>query len=316
MVSESHFRVLSHLIEEDVSEVSISTLADQLEWSPGHTSRVVGDLESFGYVSTERSGREKLVSLTDTEPIGQLEGILAEYSHMDLPGLLAGAGLQVLYYLDEGRTGPELAERTGVSKATVYRRLNDLQRVGVVGKSKSQYRLNEPFTALAPIARGLIHQQHRREAEQHTAGLNFLWESHDEYLFACDSDFSADGFLATGPARFGDFGIPLLTRDRRHYFRTEHLEEITPAELVCHTLLIDDSSRYRTYCLLLIRKQNIERTQLRERVEHYRPEAEPELRAIVDELFEYLETEGDIAHEKLPQWNEFAQTASEYEVTL
>lgn len=316
MVSESHFRVLSHLIEEDVSEVSISTLADQLEWSPGHTSRVVSDLESYGYVHTERTGREKLVTLSDIGPVAQLEGILTEYSHMDLPGLIAGSGLQLLYYLDEERTAPELAERSGVSQATVYRRLEEFQRVGVVGKSKSQYRLNDPFTALASIARGLFHQTHRREAEEHTSGLKFHWESHDEYLLACDTDINAVGFYETGPARFGDFDIPLLTRDRRHYFRTDNLAEITPAELVCHTLLIDDSSRYRTYCLLLIEGQDIDRPELHKRAAHYLPEANLDLRAIVDDLFEYLETEGETATEKLPQWNEFKQTASEYEVTL
>lgn len=316
MVSESHFRVLSHFIVEDVSIVSISTLADQLEWSQGHTSRVVGELESYGYVHTKETGREKLVSLSDIEPVEQLESLLTEYSHMDLPGLIAGSGLPILYYLDERRTAAELAERSGVSRATVYRRLEEFQRVGVVGKSKSQYRLNDPFTALASIARGLAHHTHRQEAEKHTSGLNFYWESHDEYLFACDTEITADGFYETGPARFGDFGIPLLTRDRRHYFRTERFAEITPAELVCHTLLIDDSSRYRTYCMLLIQKQSIDRAQLRKCAEQYLPEPAIDLEAIIDELFQYLETGGETAHEKLPEWNDFKQTASEYEVTL
>ncbi|MFD1635270.1 helix-turn-helix domain-containing protein (plasmid) [Haloplanus ruber] len=316
MIEKSHFRVVSHLIEEGESEVSISTLADQLEWSPGHVSRIVSELEAYGYVQTKQSGRQKLVSLTDIEAIEQLEGLLTEYSHMDLSGLIAGSGLQILYYLDQGRTATELAERSGVSQATVYRHLDDLQRVGVVGKSKSRYRLNDPFTVLASIARGLFHQKHRREAEKYATSLNFIWETHDEYLFACDSDVSADAFHLTGPALFGEFGVPLLTRDRWHYFRTDRLSEITPAELVCHTLLIDDGSRYRTYCLLLIQKQGTDRTVLQDRAEHYVSESTLDLHAIIDELIEFLESEGTVTAEQLPEWEDFKQTAREYEVTL
>ena len=316
MVEKSHFRLLSHLVVKGGSEVGISTLADQLGWSAGHTSRIVSELEAYGYVQTKQSGRQKLVSPTDIEPIEQLEGLLTEYSHMDLPDLIAGAGLLVLYYLDQGRTATELAELSGVSQATIYRRLDDFQRVGVVGKSKSQYRLNDPFAVLAPIARGLFHQKHRREAERHASGLNFLWETHDEFLFACDSDVTADGFYLTGPALFEAFDVPLLTRDRRHYFRTDRLSEITPAELVCHTLLIDNGPRYRMYCLLLMQQQNIERTVLRKRAEHYLPEASNDLRAIVDELIEYLETDGTTTTEQLPKWEDFKQTARDYEITV
>ncbi|GAB7020878.1 helix-turn-helix domain-containing protein [Halostagnicola bangensis] len=316
MVAKSQLRLLSHLIEGVESEMGLSTLADQLDWSAGHTSRVVSELEAYGYVQTKQNGRQKLVSPTDIEPIEQLEGLLTEYSHMDLPDLIAGAGLLVLYYLDQGRTATELAERSGVSQATVYRRLDDFQRVGVVGKSKSQYRLNDPFAVLAPIARGLLHQKHRREAQRHASGLNFLWETHDEFLFACDSDVTADGFYLTGPALFEVFDIPLLTRDRRHYVRTDRLSKITPAELVCHTLLIDDGPRYRTYCLLLMQQQDIERTTLRERAEHYLPEATIDLRAIVDELIEYVETDGATTTEQLPKWEDFKQTARDYEITV
>ncbi len=316
MVEKSHFRLLSYLITEGESRVSISTLGEQLDWSSGHTSRIVSELEAYGYVQTKQSGRQRLVSPTDIKPIEQLEGLLTEHSHMNLPDLIAGTGLLVLYYLDHGRTATKLAELSGVSQATIYRRLDDFQRVGVVGKSKSQYRLNDPFAVLAPIARGLLHQKHRHEAKGHASGLNFLWETHDEYLFACDSDVTAEGFYLTGPALFEAFDIPLLTRDRRHYFRTDRLSEITPAELVCHTLLIDDGPRYRTYCLLLIQQQNIEQTALRERAEHYLPEAPIDLSAIVDELIEYLETEGTTTTAQLPKWEDFKQTAREYEITV
>lgn len=316
MMSKSHFQVLSHLIDGGDPELSVSTLADQLDWSTSHTSRIITELETYGCVQTDQIGREKLVSLTDIEPIDQLEGLLTEHRHMDLPALMAGSGLEILYYLDRGRTATELAERSGVSRATIYRRLEDLQLVGVIGKSKSRYRLNEPFTVLVSIARGLFHQKHRREAGEQAAGLNFLWETHNEYLFACDGDINAEGFHLTGPALFGEFGVPLLTRDRRHYFRTDRVTDIDPVELVCHTLLIDDGSRYRTYCLLLIQKQDLDRTALRERAENYNPEAAIDLSGIVDDLIEYLETSGETTAEQLPEWEEFKQTAREYEVTL
>jgi DNA-binding MarR family transcriptional regulator len=296
--------------------VGVSTLANKLEWSSGYTSRIVSDLEKDGYVQTKKSGRQKLVSLVDIEAINQLEALFSEYTHMDLPALLAGSGLQVLYYLNERRTATELAEMTDISRTTVYRRLNELQRVGVVGKSKSRYSLNDPFPVLASIARGLLHQKHRREAKRNASGLNFIWERHNEYLFACDNDISADEFLLTGPARFADFDVPLLVRDRRHYFRTDRLKEITPAELICHMLLIDDGSRYRTYCLLLIAKHDIERTALNEYAEYYASEASIDLCTLVDALIEYLKTSGEKKIEQLPQWEEFKQTASEYEINV
>lgn len=316
MIKETHFHLLSYLIEEGESEMGISTLAERLDWSSSHTSRIVSELEEYGYVQTKQRGRQKLVSLADIEPIEQLEGLITEYSHMNLPDLIAGTGLQVLYYLDKGRTATELAEISGVSRATVYRRLDKLQKVGIVGKSKSQYCLNEPFTPLATIARGLIHHKHRRESEQHTSRIKFLWETHDEYLFACDDEVIDEGFYLTGPSLFAEFEVPLLTRDRRHYLRTDRLSEITPVELVCHTLLIDHGSRYRTYCLLLIQRHNIERTPLKECAEHYSPETTVDLRSIVTDLVEYLESEGAVTTEQLPQWEEFKRTARDYEISV
>lgn len=316
MISKSQFRLLSHLIEMADSDAPMSTLADSLDWSSGHTSRVVSELEAYGCVQTETRGRRKVVSLTDIKPIEELEELITEYSHVDLPELIAGSGLRILYYLDQSRTATEIAERSDTSRATVYRRLDDLQQVGIIGKSTSQYQLNTPFTTLSSIARGLYHHKHRREARQYTGGISIQWETHDEYLFTCDSDIDAEGFYLTGPALFDEFDIPLLTRERRHYIRSDRLSEVTPAELVCHTLLIDDGPRYRTYCLLLIQKHEIKESTLRRRADHYQHEAEFELYAIVDELIKYLDTEGETTADQLPEWEEFKRTAADYEINL
>jgi DNA-binding MarR family transcriptional regulator len=316
MLSESQFSLLSFLVDSPERELELGILADRLGWSSGYTSRVVAALEEQGCVHTRTEGRQKLVSLADIEPVEQLEALMAEYDHVDFPGLVSGSGLRILYYLDHGRTATELAEASGLSRATVYRRLDELQAVGIVGKSKSRYRLNDSFANLASIARGLAHHNHRREARQHAEGVAILWETHDEYLFACDNEIRTEPFHSTGPSLFAEFDIPLLTRDRYHYFRSERRSSVLPADLVCQTLLIDDGPRYRTYCMLLIQARTIDSAELTARAEHYESEADIDLLEVIDSLVAYLETEGDSGGELLPDWAAFKSTAADYEIDV
>ena len=316
MLNKSQLQFLSHIIRSSEREMPINTLADRLNWSAGHTSRVVSELETRGCVRTRKVGRQKFVALTDIEPVEQLETLVSEYSHVDFPELIAGSALQMLYYLNRHRTATELAEVSGISRATVYRRLDDLQAVGIIGKSASHYQLNDPFSTLPSIARGLVHHKHRREAERCAGGVSIVWEIHDEYLFACKGDIDSDEFYLTGPSLFAEFDIPLITRSRRHYFRRAQIGAVSPAELVCHTLLINDDPRYRIYCLLLIKKEEIGRETLKESAEHYEPEANIDLLEIVDELVEYLEVEGAVTSDRLPSWKDFKSTAADYEISV
>ena len=316
MISKSQLQLLSYIINYSDQGMSISTLAGRLGWSVGHTSRAVSELETRGCVRTRDAGHQKLVTLTDIEPVEQLETLVSEYSHVDFPNLIAGSGLQLLYYLDRHRTATELAEVSDVSRATVYRRLDDLQAVGIIGKSTSHYQLNDPFSTLPSIARGLVHHKHRREAERYADGVSIVWETHNEYLFACKGDIDSDEFHLTGPSLFAEFDIPLITRSRRHYFRRPRITTVSPAELVCHTLLIDDDPRYRIYCLLLIKQEEIGRGTLKERAQHYDPEADIDLLAVVDELIEYLEVEGAVTSDRLPSWEDFKSTAADYEISV
>lgn len=316
MIGKSQLSLLSALVDSPEREVSVGVLADRLDWSDGHTSRVVSQLDAQGYLRVKDTGTHTLVSLSDIEPIEQLQTLLTEYAHVDFPELIAGSGLRLLYYLNHRRTASELAELSGVSRATVYRRLGELQTVGIVGKDHSHFQLNEAFSTLSSVARGLAHHEHRREAERYVGKVNILWETHDEYLFACDGTVADEHFHLTGPSLFEEFDIPLLTRSRQHYLRSDRLEKVTPAELVCHSLLIDDSSRYRTYCLLVIQGEGIERESLSEVAEYYQQEADIDLLTLVNQLSEYLQNEGAVENHALPAWSEFTSTAADYEIDI
>lgn len=316
MLSSSEIELLSNIANMSDSGVPVFEISDALSWSEGHTSRVVSGLEDRDFLRTEREGGKRLVLPNDIPPVEQLGDLAQEYAHVDFPGLISGSALSILYYLDESRTARELAELCGVSRNTVYRRLNSLQNVGIVKKDHSKYQLTEAFRSLSKLSRSIAHHEHRQEALDFTNGVSIVWETHDEYLFSCEAPISGDQFLRTGPSEYEQFGIPLFTRERLHYIRPKRLSELTPADLVCHTLLIDDSTRYRSYCLLLIEAQQVDQSTLNDRAGQYDPEAEIDLTARVKELIAYLESDGSITNDTLPRWEDFKSAAADYDISV
>lgn len=316
MLTKSELRLLSEISNNLLQTLTVKGIADTLDWSESYASRVVSDLHDRGYVQTDRSEGEKWVSLANIQPVQQLGALNSEFSHVDFPELIAGSALQILYYLDQPRTASELAERSSVSRGTVYRRLETLQRVGIARKDHSKYELTDSFSSLSDFARAVAHHEHQQEALEYTSTVTILWETHDEYLISCKSTIQDDRFHQTGPTVFEEFGIPLFTREQLHYFRSEQLDQLTPADLVCHMLLIDDSTRYRTYCLLLIASHNVDSTTLGDRAQYYNRAAEFDLSMQIEELQAYLTSQGTETTERLPAWEEFKETAANYDISV
>lgn len=316
MLSKSELRLLSEVNDISLRDAPLNELSDRIGWSISHTSRVVSQLEGREFVQTEREDGQKIVRLANAQPVEQFSNLVSEFSHVDFPDHISGSALRILYYLNTGRTATELAELSGISRATVYRRLESLQHVGIVGKDRSRYALTDAFSPLAEFARSVAHHDHRQEARQSATDVYIIWEALDEYLFGCQSDLTDDRFHQTGPAVFETYGIPLLTREQTHYFRSERRSGVTPADLVCHTLLIEDSTRYRSYCLLLIASQNIPESALEERATHYNLEAELGLHEVIEELFAYLETKGDVSSDVLPTWKDFKEMTADYNISI
>lgn len=316
MLSESEFTVLSHLSTRADESLVQRELADELDWDPGHTSRVVTRLAESGLIIREQQQGQYRLALSNAEPTQRFADITREFPHVDFPDLLAGSTIQLLYYLDSERTAAELTEWTDVSRATVYRRLKQLRNVGVVTKRDARFTLTSQFKKLAMFVRSLVHHMHRQEASDHAAGVRLIWTDVDEYLFSCRTDPTASLFHQTGPDVLDQYGIELLTREEQYYFRSEERTELTPDDLVCHLLLIDDGARYRSYCLLLIAACEIDTDALTRTAKRYEREAEFDLREIVQELCAYLGSDGGISGEKLPEWNTFKSTAADYNISV
>lgn len=288
----------------------VADVAARLDRDESQVSRAVTALAEAGLVRTDRDGRHKRIVPSDARAVEVYRDLVREYPHVPFAEVLTGTTLEVLYHFDRPSSVAELAERSGNYRNTVNRILRRLRDRGLVANEDGVYRFTGDFDRLSEFARALVHHEHRRRLESVTPDGAILWETDDEFLAKTDSEIDAEAFVETGLPRFADYGLQFLVTSHRYYVYSADLEELSPAYLCCHTLLIEDDTRHRSYCLLLLSAVDVEADDLRERAEKYGLEAE------VDAMRRYLETGGDAEDETLPPWPEFRGLAAEYEVSV
>ncbi len=289
---------------------TISELATKLDYSESYLSRAVTDLVEKGLLYTERDGCRKRVVPSNARAVEIYQDLVRQHSHIDFSELLTGKTLEVLYNLDHPRTVTDLAARTDNYRNTVNRVLKRLRNRGLVGTTDSQYQFNGDFDLLHEFARELAHRLHRRRLEAAAPNGAILWEDHGEFLAQTQTEVAAEDFHETGLARFAAFDLQFLLTSHRYYIYSEYLSSLSPAELCCHTLLIDNDTRHRSYCLLLLTHTDVGESDLRERAMKYGLEDE------IDALLRYLDTHGEIDDDRLPEWDEFQELAANYEVEI
>jgi hypothetical protein len=126
--------------------------------------------------------------------------------------------------------------------------------------------------------------------------VTILWEEYDEFLAQAETEIDAEGFHETGLPRFVAFDLQFLLTSHRYYFYADEPDAVPPAELSCHTFLIDDGSRHRSYCLLLLGHVDVDEADLRAQAATYGLEDE------IDALRRYRVTHGEVDGDRLPEY--------------
>lgn len=290
--------------------MAVSELAERLDRSRSRASEVVSALEEKGLVRKERAGKSKRVAPTESKVIELYHDLTQRFAHVDLPALLSGPTITLLYYFDEPVTVADLADRTDNYRNTVHRRVKRLLDRGILSKDDSRYALTDEFQCLHRFAREYVHHAHRQRAAAAMEAFTILWEDHESFLLRTDKAVTDESFIPTGPERFEEYGLPLLATETRYYFYPAGEIELIPEELICHMLVIDAGTRFQSYCLLLLGHAEIDEDRLRERAEDYG------VSATVEELLSYLESGGERTTPTLPSWEEFRELADDYEVSV
>ncbi|MFP8953119.1 helix-turn-helix domain-containing protein [Natrialbaceae archaeon A-arb3/5] len=306
MYTEAELRALEAL----QGESTVSGLAEELDRSRSYVSELVDRMESKGLVHTSREGKQKQINRSDARAIELYDSFVQQYTHIPFPESLGGATLRILYYLQSPATATQLAEQVDVHRSTVHRSLSPLENRGMIYKSDGKYTLNDEFEELSTVAREFAHLWHRHRVEDHAESFTLLWESLDEFLVQTRAEIEEDAFHLTGPELFQTYDLPLMARQRRYYLYSESVDEVSPAELCCHMLVIDDGTRSQSYCLLLISETAIDRDELLQAAQKYGVDER------VLNLLEYLDTEGETRSGRLPRWKEFRELADEYGVAV
>jgi len=308
MIGERELRVISDLGSPKYRQ----ELAEDLDYREDTVSRALSKLEELDLIRKERTGKGTLVEASDARCVETFQALAGSHPHVDFPDLLTTSMLNVLYYLsnDEPWTATELAERTGHSRATIYRNLRTLTNRAMAMKDRSQYRLNETFDGLHDFAYELRHHIHRIRIKRDVGSGTLVWESHREFLVRTESEIECSEYQRTGLDAFAEYGLQFFTTSEHYYFYSEDRDSLAPEDLVCHLLLIENDSRHRKYVLLLVVKTGLSLADLEDAAKYY------DIEDVIIPLLEFLCTEGEVSSGNTPRWEEFENLASEYEVEL
>lgn len=308
MITERELHVLSVLD----SPKGRQELADELNYREDTVSEALTDLARYDLIHKERVGNRVIAKPSDARCVEVFQSLTKSNPHVDFPGVFTPSMLNILYYLssDDAWTATELAEQTGHARATIYRGLKTLTNRAMVIKRHSQYRLTEEFNDLHIFAHELQHHIHRVRIKQDIGSGTLVWESHEEFLVRTDTAVEHPEYHRTGLDAFAEYGLQFFTTSEQYYFYSAERESLTPEDLFCHLLLIENDSRHRKYALLLAVKTELSPERLKTVADEYG------ITEIVNPLVEFLKTEGGESSKDTPQWEEFEALADEYEVEL
>jgi DNA-binding MarR family transcriptional regulator len=283
-----------------------SEIASALGTSRVQLSRVIPDLVEKGFLSTEKLGLSKNISLSETKHAGLWRKLTIEFGHMPLHELLSGGSLEVLSAIGSRHltNRRQIAENSLVSESTAAQVLENLRRRGIVQK-EGAYRISPRFQILAEFTAEFRRYMNQRIALGFAPDAVIVWERNEEFIVESSKSEQKDGFLLTGISALAEFGVPLLA-PKSYFFYSPFTRKLRLEDTIVHSLLIPNGSLLPT---LLVWKRN----EARLNIQYLRQAAEKyDATASITEIVHYFESQGSQRSERFPPWSEFLARAREY----
>ena len=249
-------------------EATPDELATDTGYSQVHVYEVLDELVTAGLLAEIRGpNNQRQVHVTDHPVIEAYRTLRSEAGHVDWDELLSPATLRVCWYLDEPRTVAEIAARLGITRQGVHNTLSPLKHRAMLAPAGPEYALREELSSLLEFARAVVKHEHRSRVRAVAPSATVEWCDPKRSLVrvqtAEDTEAlrSSTDWQPTGLARFREYGLQFFLAGEPAFWYAPD-EELTPAEIICHTLLLDSGSRRVSYSMLLIEKLDIDQETL------------------------------------------------------
>lgn len=249
-------------------EVTAEELVAQTGYSQDHIYEILDDLLADGLLTESRGLKNRrLVRLTD-HPVGEAyRNLRSKLGHVDWPEILSPATLRVCWYLDQPRRATEIANRLDITRQGVHNALSPLKNRAMLSPAGPEYALDTDISPLLTLARELVAHEHRSRVRTIAPSATIEWCDPTRALVRVQTSEdtsalqSAANWHITGLARFQEYGLQFFLAGEPAFWYAPS-EELTPSEVVCHTLVLDSSSRRVGYSMLLIEALDIDQDSL------------------------------------------------------
>lgn len=279
-----------------------------------HIYRVLDDLLAAGLLTESRGHHnQRRVRVTDHPVVEAYRHLTAKLGHVEWSDLLSPATVRVCWYLDEPRRAAAIADRLDISRQGVHDALSPLKNRAMLSPAGPEYALGDDMHPLLEFAHTVVTHEHRQRARDIAPSATIEWCDPKRALVRVhepeDTDVlqSAGDWQLTGLARFREFGLQFFLSGEPAFWYAP--TEVTPAEVVCHTLVLGSDSRRVSYAMLLIETAAIDGATLTRTACWYGLEAE------ISEIYQALESDFDSADGvavRLPSEPEYSALKAQY----
>ena len=299
-------------------EASADELATESGYSQVHLYEVLDEMSKEGLLAERRgTNNQRWVRVTDHPVIETYRVLHSEFGHVSWTDLLSPATLRICWYLDEPRRISDIAERLDITRQGVHKALLPLKHRAMLSPSGPEYALSEELSPLLTFARAVVQHEHRSRARAVAPSATVEWCDPKRALIrvqtAEDTDAlqEASNWQLTGLARFETYGLQFFLAGEPAFWYAPD-EELTPAEVVCHTLILDSGSRRISYVMLLIEALNLDQETLTETATWY------DLDQTIAAMYRWLQGESGVSENLsiiLPSGSEFTALKEQYGVS-
>ncbi len=315
MLSNAGLEILDVLCSE--REATAKDLAAETGHSRKQIYRVLDTLLELGLVEeSRRQHNQRVVRTTETPVVEAYRQLTAKLNHVDWSELLSPATIRVCWYLDEPRRVMTIATRLGITRQAVHNSLSPLKNRAMLSPYGPEYALVDDLEPLLAFSREVVIHEHRIRVRNLAPSATIEWCDPNRALVQVQTPEDTDTLQRapewdlTGLARFHEYGLQFfLAGEPAFWYAPDDL--LTPADVVCHTLVLEAGSRRVSYAMLLIEQERITEDELIEAAQWYGIES------LIEPLYQFIEGEFDSTGDVgvvIPSAREYAALKEQYGV--